>query len=93
MDRKTSAVLEKLLERKLENEEKERLQWIQDALRIGPNNALWAIIEAMEYSRIYYEELPKKIHPVTARFIENCADVSEKKATLAHSRLAGSPVK
>ena len=35
----------------------------QDTLRIGPNDALWAIIAAMEYPRIYYE-----IRAVTSRF-------------------------
>ena len=48
MDRETAAALEKLLGRELGNEEKERLQRIQDTLRIGPNDALWSIIAAME---------------------------------------------
>ena len=63
MDRETVAALEKLLGRELGNEEKERLQRIQDTLRIGPNDALWSIIAAMEYPRIYYE-----IRAVTSRF-------------------------
>lgn len=66
MDKETTAILEKLLERKLENGEKERLQRIQDTLRIGPNDALWTIIAAMEYPRMHYEELPEKIRAVTA---------------------------
>lgn len=67
MDREITAVLEKLLGRELGNEEKERLQRIQDTLGIGPNDALWAIIAAMEYPRLYYEELPEKIRAVTAQ--------------------------
>ena len=55
MDKETTASLEKLLGRELGDEEKERLQRIQDTLRIGPNDALWAIIAAMEYPRIYKE--------------------------------------
>ena len=39
MDKKTTAILEKFMERKLENEKKERLQRIQDTLRIDPNDA------------------------------------------------------
>ena len=93
MDKETTAILEKLLERKLENEEKERLQRIQDTLRIGPNDALWAIIAAMEYPRIYYEEIPEKIRAVTAGIFEDIAEASEKEVALAQSRLAESVVK
>ena len=90
MDKETTAILEKLLERKLENGEKERLQRIQDTLRIGPNDALWAIIAAMEYPRMYYEELPEKIRAVTAGIFEDIAEASEKEVALAQSRLAES---
>lgn len=93
MDKETTAILEKLLERKLENGEKERLQRIQNTLRIGPNEALWAIIAAMEYPRIYYEELPEKICTATSRIFEDIADASEKEVALAQSRLAESVVK
>ena len=93
MDKETTDILEKLLERKLENEEKERLQRIQDTLRIGPNDALWAIIAAMEYPRIYYEELPEKIRAVTSGIFEDIAEASEKEVALAQSRLAESVVK
>ena len=93
MDRETVAALEKLLGRELGNEEKERLQRIQDTLRIGPNDALWSIIAAMEYPRIYYEELPEKIRAVTAGIFEDIADASEKEVVRAQSRLAESVVK
>lgn len=88
MDKETTAILEKLLERKLENEEKERLQRILDTPRIGPNDTLWAIIAAMEYPRMYYEELPEKICAVTAGIFEDIANASEKEVALAQSRLA-----
>ena len=42
----------------------------------------------MEYPRIYYEELPKKIHAATAKFIENIADFSY--AELAQTSQSGS---
>ena len=93
MDRETAAALEKLLGRELGNEEKERLQRIQDTLRIGPTDALWSIIAAMEYPRIYYEELPEKIRTVTSEILEDIADASEKEVVRAQSRLAESVVK
>ena len=71
MDREITAVLEKLLGRELGNEEKERLQRIQDTLGIGPNDALWAIIAAMGAAQIAViaaQQIPKyakgtKDHP------------------------------
>ena len=46
MDREITAVLEKLLGRELGNEEKERLQRIQDTLGIGPNDAEVALAQS-----------------------------------------------
>ena len=53
MEGETLARLEKLLGRELKNAEKTRLQRIQDILKIGPNDALWSIIVALEYQRTY----------------------------------------
>ena len=69
MEAEMLARLEKLLGRELENSEKMRLQRIQDILKIGPNDALWSIIAALEYQRAYYEELPKKIHKTTEEIL------------------------
>ena len=48
METETLSRLEKLLGRELADSEKARLQRIQDALNIGPNDALWSIIAALE---------------------------------------------
>ncbi len=93
MDKESTTGLEKLLGRELGNEEKERLQRIQDALHIGPNDALWAIIAAMEYPRTYYEELPEKIRAATAEIFAELSGAVEKEVVLAQSRLAESVVK
>ncbi|MDR2819966.1 MAG: NAD(P)H-dependent oxidoreductase [Desulfovibrio sp.] len=53
--------LEKLLNRELSAEEKERLRRIQDTLQISDEDALWDAHAAMEYQKAYYEELPQKI--------------------------------
>ncbi len=53
--------LERLLERELSGEERERLRRVQDAFGISDNDALWELIMAMEYQRKYYDELPDKI--------------------------------
>ena len=69
METETLSRLEKLLGRELADSEKTRLQRIQDALNIGPNDALWSIIAALEYQRAYYEELPEKIRAATQEIL------------------------
>lgn len=88
MEKEMVARLEKLLDRELNAEEKERLQRIQDTLRIGPNDAFWAIIAAMEYQRVYYEELPEKICRAAADIFAELSGAADKEAALAQSRLA-----
>ena len=48
MEKEIISRMEKLLDRELDTEEKERLQRIQDTLQIADNDALWAVISAME---------------------------------------------
>jgi hypothetical protein len=53
--------IEKLLGRELSAEDKERLHRIKDVLHISDHDAVWDLPAAMEYQRVYYEELPAKI--------------------------------
>ena len=80
--------LERLLDRDLSDEEKERLRRIQDTLRIRDNDALWDIIAAMEYQKKYYDELPEKISQTTAAMFKDLSLAAEKEVALAQSRLA-----
>lgn len=80
MEAETLVRLEKLLGRKLEPSEKERLQRIQDVLKIGPNDALWSIIAALEYQRSYYEELPQKIRTATGEILAEWSEAARKNA-------------
>lgn len=80
MEAETLVRLEKLLGRELEQSEKERLQRIQDVLKIGPNDALWSIIAALEYQRVYYEELPQKIRTATEEILAEWSEAARKNA-------------
>lgn len=53
--------LEKLLERALTEEETARLRRIKNVLEIADDDAIWDVLAAMEYQRVYYEDLPAKI--------------------------------
>ena len=93
MEKEIFARLEKLLDRELNTEEKDRLQRIKDTLQIGDNDAMWAIISAMEYQRTYYEKLPEKIRTTTEKILAELSVAAEKEARFAQSRLAENVVK
>lgn len=80
METETLSRLEKLLGRELADSEKARLQRIQDALNIGPNDALWSIIAALEYQRAYYEVLPEKIRAATQEILAEWSVAARKNA-------------
>ncbi len=84
---------EQLLERELSPEDKVRLLRIKDILGIDNNDALWDLLIAMDYQRIYYEELPKKIEQSTASILENISLAAKHEVALAQASLAESVVK
>jgi hypothetical protein len=62
--------LEKLLDRKLSEEEISRLRRIKDVLEISDHDGLWDVLTAMEYQRVYYDELPAKIAAVSTEILK-----------------------
>lgn len=92
MNREVSEALQKLLGRDLESAERDRLERIQDALNLGPNDSLWAIIAALEFQRTYYEKLPEKIRQESAKVCANISEMAEKEVANAQARLAESVV-
>jgi hypothetical protein len=82
--------LEKLLNRELSAEEKERLRRIQDTLQISADDCLWDVLTAMEYQKAYYEELPQKIATVSADILRGISDAAKAEARRTQGRLAES---
>jgi hypothetical protein len=82
--------LEKLLNRKLSAEEKERLRRIQDTLQISDEDALWDVLTALEYQKAFYEELPQKIATASTDILRGISAAAEAEARLAQGRLAES---
>lgn len=93
MDEKKIDRLERLLERELSAEERERLRRIQDTLGIKDNDGIWDILVAMEYQRKYYDELPGKISQAAAEIFKELSHAAKNEVALAQSRLAESVVK
>ena len=93
MDAEKLSRLERLLERKLSSEEKERLHRVQDAFGISDNDALWELITAMEYQRKYYDELPGKISQAATEIFNGLSQAAQNEVALAQGKLAESVVK
>jgi hypothetical protein len=80
--------LEKLLNRELSAEEKERLRRIQDTLQISADDCLWDVLAAMEYQKAYYEEMPQKIATASTEVLRGISDAAEAESRRAQGRLA-----
>ena len=93
MDAEQMTRLERLLDRELSGEEKERLRRIKDTLGIADNDGIWEIIIALEYQRNYYDELPEKISQAAAEILKGISQAAEKEVALAQGKLAESVVK
>jgi hypothetical protein len=84
--------IEKLLGRELSGEDKERLRRIKDMLKISDHDAFWDMLSAMEYQRVYYEELPAKIAGASAEILKGFSAAADKEVAAAQSRLVESVI-
>jgi hypothetical protein len=84
--------MEKLLDRELSGEEKERLGRIQGVLKLTDSDALWDVLAALEYQRTYYEELPTRVAAASTEILQGITLAAEKEAERAQSLLAESVV-
>ena len=80
--------LEKLLDRELSAEEKERFGRIHSVLGITDGDALWDVVTALEYQRTFYEELPQKIAAASTEILQGISVAAEKEMGRAQSLLA-----
>lgn len=80
--------LEKLLERKLDPEEKARLRKIGCVLGIHADDAIWDVLAAMEYQKTYYEALPEKISAAATEILQGISAAAEVEARRAQGKLA-----
>ena len=79
--------------RELSEAEAARLREIGSRLNLRDDDALWPLLAAMEYQRIYYEALPEKIAGASRAIMDGMAAVAEKETAAAQARLTDSVVK
>lgn len=84
--------LGKVCGRKLSEAETARLREVGNSLNLREDDALWPLLAAMEYQRVYYEALPKKIADASREIMDGMAAAAEKETAAAQARLTDSVV-
>ena len=85
--------LGKVCGRELSQAEAGRLREIGNRLNLREDDALWPLLAAMEYQRIYYEALPEKIAESSRAIMDGMAAAAERETAAAQARLTDSVVK
>lgn len=78
--------------RELSEAEAARLREVGNKLNLRDDDALWPLLAAMEYQRIYYEALPEKIAGASRTIMAGMAAAAEKETAAAQARLTDSVV-
>lgn len=79
--------------RELSQAEAARLREVGKSLNLREDDALWPLLAAMEYQRIYYEALPEKIAGASRAIMDGMAAAAERETAAAQARLTDSVVK
>ena len=85
--------LNKTCGRELSEAETARLREIGNSLNLREDDALWPLLAAMDYQRIYYEALPEKIAGASRAIMDGMAAAAEKETAAAQAKLTDSVVK
>lgn len=78
--------------RELSEAEAARLREAGSRLNLREDDALWPLLAAMEYQRIYYEALPEKIAGASRAIMDGMAAAAEKETAAAQAKLTDSVV-
>ena len=78
--------------RDLSKAEAARLREVGNRLNLREDDALWPLLAAMEYQRVYYEALPEKIAAASKTIMDGMAAAAEKETAAAQAKLTDSVV-
>ncbi len=92
MKPETMSHMEKLRGRKFSEDEKRCLYHVGNALNLRDDDAVWSLLAAMEYQRIYYEVLPGRIAKASEEILSRISDVADKEVSAAQAKLTESVV-
>ncbi len=85
--------LSKACGRELSQAEATRLREVGNRLNLREDDALWPLLAALEYQRVYYEALPEKIAGASKTIMDGMAAAAEKETAAAQARLTESVAK
>ena len=85
--------LGKMCGRELSEAEAARLREVGSRLNLREDDALWPLLAALEYQRIYSEALPEKIAGASRAIMDGMAAAAEKETAAAQAKLTKSVVK
>ena len=85
--------LGKMCGRELSEAEAARLREVGSRLNLREDDALWPLLAALEYQRIYYEALSEKIAGASRAIMDGMAAAAEKETAAAQAKLTKSVVK
>ena len=92
MSRDAIILIEKSCGRKFSEEEAARLRDVGNALNLRDDDAVWSLLAAMEYQRVYYEALPGKIAGASRKIVDGMAVAAKKESAAAQAKLTDSVV-
>lgn len=92
MDREIIINIEKLRGRELSPQEVGRLHEVSTVLNIRDDDAVWSLLAAMEYQRVFYEDIPDKIAGATKAITDNIAEAAKNQVAVAQADLTKSVV-
>ena len=84
--------IEKMRGHKFSEKEATRLRKTGNALNLRDDDALWPLLAALEYQRIFYEALPGKIAAASSEVMKGIAATAEKESAAAQAKLTESVV-
>ncbi len=84
--------LEEALGRKFTEQESARLREIGRQLHLRDDDALWSLLAALEYQRIFYEALPDRIADASREIMDGISAAAASETAAAQARLTESVV-
>lgn len=85
--------LRKACGRELSEAEAARLREVGNSLGLREDDALWPLLAALEYQRVYYEALPEKIAGASKEIMDGMTAAAQRETAAAQARLTDSVVK
>lgn len=83
----SSINMKKFCEGKLTPEQEARVREVAVRLQIREDDAVWQLLEAMEYQRIFYEKLPRSIEATSDKLLKNIKESAEAQVAKSKAEL------